>query len=193
MPAWRNKQGSRVRLVFCKDKYMKYTKEVLEEAVSKSRAVSEVLRFLGLKQAGGNFSHISFLLKKYEINTEHFLGKLLVSKTQPPANKHTKESFLNMLKENVNLNGYRTKHYLIKFGIKEYKCENCNRTEWFDKKIPLEVEHIDGNHFNNRLENLKLLCPNCHAITDTYCSKIKGVHRQAVKSVVLEATSKVEP
>ena len=59
----------------------------------------------------------------------------------------------------------------IKEGIKERRCEKCGRTHWFDDPIVLELHHIDGNKTNNSLENLQLLCPNCHSHTDNFKSK----------------------
>ena len=53
-------------------------------------------------------------------------------------------------------------------------CEICNITEWNNKPITLEVDHIDGNHKNNKQENLRLICPNCHSQTDTYRNKNRG-------------------
>lgn len=69
---------------------------------------------------------------------------------------------------------YNTSHLnnrLIKEGYKERKCECCGNSEWLNRPIVLELHHIDGNHSNNALENLQLLCPNCHAITDNFKSK----------------------
>ena len=60
---------------------------------------------------------------------------------------------------------------MIKEGYKERKCECCGNSEWLNRPIVLELHHIDGNHSNNALENLQLLCPNCHAITDNFKSK----------------------
>ena len=55
---------------------------------------------------------------------------------------------------------------LIRDGIKEAKCEICGNKLWLNQPIPLELHHIDGNHYNNTLENLQILCPNCHAMQD---------------------------
>ena len=66
---------------------------------------------------------------------------------------------------------HKLKLRLIKEGIKSHKCENCNKSKWLNKPIPLELEHIDGNRYNHKIDNLKLLCPNCHAFTSTYRGK----------------------
>ena len=58
--------------------------------------------------------------------------------------------------------------------IKEEKCELCGLTEWFGKKLSLEVDHKDGNRYNHSLSNLQILCPNCHSQTDTYRGKNKS-------------------
>lgn len=62
---------------------------------------------------------------------------------------------------------------LLKEGIKEHKCEMCGNTLWNGKEIPLQLDHIDGNPHNHLLNNLRMLCPNCHAQTETYCGKNK--------------------
>ena len=54
---------------------------------------------------------------------------------------------------------------LIRDGIKEDKCEKCGAVYWLDKKLPLELHHKDGDHYNNELSNLEILCPNCHAVS----------------------------
>jgi 5-methylcytosine-specific restriction endonuclease McrA len=60
---------------------------------------------------------------------------------------------------------------LVKEGYKSYNCESCGISEYNGKPISLEVNHIDGNNGNHKLENLQILCPNCHSQTDTYRSK----------------------
>ena len=66
---------------------------------------------------------------------------------------------------------FKLKNQLIKIGIKDHKCENCELIEWMGKQIPLELHHVNGNRFDNRIENIQLLCPNCHALTDNYRGK----------------------
>ena len=57
---------------------------------------------------------------------------------------------------------------LIEDGIKKDECEMCGLNEWMNKKIPLELHHIDGNRYNNELDNLQILCPNCHSLTPNH-------------------------
>ena len=71
------------------------------------------------------------------------------------------------------------KRYLI--SERTHKCEECNNSKWLNKPIPLELEHIDGNSENNNLKNLKLLCPNCHALTPTYKGRNKNSNRNRTR------------
>ena len=67
-----------------------------------------------------------------------------------------------------HVNGTVMKNKLIRDGVKEDKCECCGLTYWYGKKISLEIHHKDGDHYNNDLDNLALLCPNCHAIQEIH-------------------------
>ena len=64
------------------------------------------------------------------------------------------------------------KKKLIEDGIKEYVCECCGNSEWMGEPIPLELHHINGNHYDNSLENLEILCSNCHSLKHLYCKNI---------------------
>ena len=69
------------------------------------------------------------------------------------------------------VSAHKLKLKMIKDGIKEHKCEVCSITEWMGKKVPIELDHIDGDHYNNDFSNLRIVCPNCHAQTDTNSGK----------------------
>ena len=71
------------------------------------------------------------------------------------------------------IKSYRLKGLLWRDGYKHKQCEICNGVEWNGVEIPLELDHINGDRYDNRLENLRILCPNCHAQTDTYRGRNK--------------------
>ncbi len=73
--------------------------------------------------------------------------------------------------EHPSFQTYKLKNRLLKEGILIYKCAICGINSWNNKQLSLELDHIDGNRINHTLPNLRLLCPNCHAQTDTYRSK----------------------
>lgn len=148
----------------------KYTDEQLIEAVKTSLSIAEVCRKLGIKAVGGNYATIHNKINKLNLDTTHFTGKAwnqgLKYKVVVPA-----KPLQEILKENILYPSYKLKLRLIKEGLKEEKCECCGNTEWLGQPIKLELHHINGNHNDNRLENLQLLCPNCHAYTDNYRGK----------------------
>lgn len=136
-----------------------------------------LLTLVSVVPVGGNYKTMSKRLKVWEINTDHWgtakqrqghlKGKTHTWASKTPLNK--------ILIQNYFGGGttHRLKQRLIKEGIFVHKCYNCNLTEWMTKIIPLELEHINGDKFDNRIENLTLLCPNCHALTPTYRGKNK--------------------
>lgn len=69
------------------------------------------------------------------------------------------------------ISSHKLKLKLLKDNIKQRICERCKKDEWLGEIIPLELHHINGNRFDNRLSNLQLLCSNCHALTDNYSGR----------------------
>lgn len=80
-------------------------------------------------------------------------------------------SLMEYLANSKSIQSNKVRLKLLQDGYKEYKCERCGRKTWLGEPIPLELHHIDGNKANNTLANFQLLCPNCHAFTDTYRGK----------------------
>ena len=85
------------------------------------------------------------------------------------------------LSNKTKITSHRLKIKLIKCGLKEHKCENCELTEWLGDLIPIELHHIDGNRFNNNLDNLQILCPNCHSKTDNNSGKGQKKFKKNIK------------
>ena len=75
------------------------------------------------------------------------------------------------LQNSVDVQSSKVRLRLLSEGYKPHKCECCGLETWLDNPIPLELHHKDGNRNNNAIENYELLCPNCHAFTDSYRGK----------------------
>lgn len=71
------------------------------------------------------------------------------------------------------MSSHHLKNRFLAEGIFQHQCVSCNLTEWLERPIPLEIDYINGDRRDNRLENLRLLCPNCHALTETYRGRNK--------------------
>lgn len=82
-----------------------------------------------------------------------------------------KMNLIEYLENSQDIQTNKVRKKLLEEGYKEYKCERCGLSSWLGSPIPLEVHHKDGNRNNNTLENFELLCPNCHAFTDSYRGK----------------------
>jgi Zn finger protein HypA/HybF involved in hydrogenase expression len=143
-----------------------YTDEELQKAIQKCTSIRQVLKELGLKEAGGNYITVKNAISRLNIDTPHFTGKgwnkNLKFKPNPP------QPIQELLKKNTHYQSNKLRKRLMNEGFFEHKCYKCQNQIWNGLPIPIELEHIDGDNSNNELSNLTLLCPNCHAQTSTW-------------------------
>ena len=150
----------------------RYTDQDVINAVKTSKCFAEVCRKIGLSERGSNTSTVKKIIKRLNLDISHFTGSLWSKgKTSNDDKRIKKKDLSEIFIQNSNWTSHNIRNKLLKEGLKEHKCEKCERTEWEGEQIPLELHHLNGDHHDNRLENLQILCPNCHAQTDNYSGK----------------------
>ena len=141
-------------------KWRQISKEKFEEIVNSSFSIREVGLKLGYtdKSSGGATTSIKRGIEFYNFDISHFKGQ-----------SWEKDNYsYEWMKNGVK---YRSDYAKSLIFLRGRRCECCNLTEWNNAPIPLEVHHKDGDKFNNESDNLILLCPNCHALTDNWRRK----------------------
>jgi 5-methylcytosine-specific restriction endonuclease McrA len=141
--------------------------EDLIEAVLNSTSFRQVLKKLDLALWGSNYSVLQRRIDSLRLDTSHFKGQAHAKGKTFPKRRPTSDYLTNK----VPIASFRLKQRLLQEKILQPVCNSCKQTTWLGHPIPLELEHIDGNPNNNSLDNLSLLCPNCHAFTETYRGK----------------------
>lgn len=137
--------------------------ESLQQLVNTSESLSEILRKQGKAISGAALKVLKNTLEAYNID----YGNLDFTYTQRKIS-----SLQEKLQKGTNPTPQKLKQQLINEGLKEDKCEICGQLpEWNEKPLVLQLDHINGDHYDNRIENLRIVCPNCHTQTDTFGTK----------------------
>ncbi len=165
-----------------KTRKSKYTKEILEPIVKAAKSISSIIKAFGLKQTGGNYSHFQKMIKFHNIDITHFTGQAWnrgeTAKTNEIVRRlKIRNSFTEdeILSENASASVRRRNLLpllLVRGFLYQCSIENCTVTDnWLNKPITLHIDHINGINNDNRLINLRFLCPNCHQQTITWGHK----------------------
>lgn len=141
-----------------------YSYERVADAVKNSICWKEAMERMGISQVGGNWKTFKNVVQRFGIDTSHFNQYAAVSRAATYSANY-------YIENRVNVQSYKLLKKLLKEGYKENRCEVCGITEWNGKPITLQLHHIDGDHLNNSLENLQVICPNCHSQTDNFRGK----------------------
>lgn len=145
-----------------------YSIDQLKGAVAASESWRGVAEKLGLFYCQNLLLSMKQKAAQNEIPTSHFLGKKVWS-GKISANRKDATSLKG--------NSHSRKLALIRDGYKKHQCEVCERTEWRGLSIPITLHHINGDKHDNRLENLQILCGNCHMQTENFAAKNKRRYR----------------
>lgn len=141
--------------------HAKYTVEILTEAVAASTSYLGVVRYLGLRPAGGTQQNIRRRIIQHKIDTSHFKGRAS-SRGVPSVKRKTPAEILVHVPGSSRANLTQLRRAMIESGI-EQVCKICSQDDvWFGLPLTLQIDHEDGDWTNNLLDNLRFICPNCH-------------------------------
>ena len=138
---------------------IRYTDDDVRRAVAASKTMANALRMLGLAPMGGNYRTLNAKIRKLNLDTSHLVGQSWsrgVRRTDGP-----RRPLAELLQVGVSHQSHNLRTRLIRSGLKGAFCEMCGLAEWNGKPIPLELDHVNGRYIDNRLKNLRILCPNC--------------------------------
>lgn len=146
-----------------KDYYDKWGIEQLKPLIDNSKSKAEILEKMGVTLKAGNYRTLKRYFDKYNIDNDLYKGN-------PKRNANrVKYSDSEVFCENSQYNSAHLKNRILSSNLLEYKCVGCGNTGgWNGKKLVLQIDHINGINTDNRINNLRFMCPNCHSQTETF-------------------------
>lgn len=147
-------------------KKRRYSDDELRLAVERACGIADALRLLGVVPRGGNYETFRRRVRLLQLDTTHFNGKGWRKGSRTPV--VPARSLAEILTVDSPYPTSKLKRRLLAAGLKSAACEVCEGTTWNGQPMPLELDHVNGCRSDNRIENLRILCPNCHAQTPTY-------------------------
>ncbi|MDT7538768.1 MAG: hypothetical protein QOI82_2353 [Actinomycetota bacterium] len=148
----------------------KYSDAELRQAVTVSQSMAEVMRRLDIKLTGGSYSHLRRRIRAANLDTSHFLGQA-INRGKPGRRRPASEILVVLPPGSPRPAGHLLKRAMIECEV-PYECALCGLGPlWQGRVLNLAVDHIDGDYLNGLLDNLRFLCPNCHAQTSTWCRR----------------------
>jgi hypothetical protein len=158
-------------------RYRSYTDEALSAAVKASCTVAGVLRILRLAVTGGHYRDMHRHFSRLGLDTSHFTGQgHLRGKHHDWKPKRPLSEILVVHSTYLHTSGLKRR--LIREGVLVNRCSVCGRLpEWQGKPLTMVLDHRNGDNTDNRLENLRLLCPNCNSQQPTFAGKNRGRYR----------------
>lgn len=146
--------------------------EELKDVVKNSQTYSDILRYFNLSNKGGNHKTLKSRLDYENIDYNHIKTYDFTERGRVKQQLSLEEVLNKFCLSDKEINRSNLKRYILKFNLLEYKCQECDNVGYHNNKtLSLHLDHINGNPKDNRLENLRFLCPNCHSQTETYCGK----------------------
>ena len=149
----------------------RYSEDQAREAIAASLSWTEALRRLDMCPSGGGYKILQKYAALWSISTEHF-DPWAANRDALRRARKQRTPLEELLVEGTHVRSAGLKERLYEAGLKQRRCENCGQGEiWQGRRISLVLDHINGVRTDNRLENLRVLCPNCNATLDTHCGR----------------------